>query len=693
MNPFWQNKKIVIYIALAHHTKFLLPVAERLRKKGARILYIVGQAERSQEMTAIREGLDYTHVFDYLTQKDEEDISQNYLLQRNHFAKALCRDFALATSPLTVMDKTLYAAAKEYAGFRNLLEKEKPDLCFALHELNRWGKMLAFWSKKFGIPYISLQEGLGYNLDFGYTGQVQYSTLALVWGERIKKKLAGYDAPAERIIPVGNTHLATEILRQKKKGIRKLKREELKCTENFVVLLFLSSILPRPHSLMDLFSSMAKNNQIFPIVKFHPAAKVPDIQEWTKAFPAHCQKNIRFIHGEEDTYDLISVSDLCVLAQTSTTGLEAIAFGKPLVELDMNQTQTAPYSFARQNVAFKMTPEALSKALDQGARFQAATKPLLLEKYLKNELSNMDQTLDRIEAIFKKVIQAAGTPLLPLLHPSKKPEKKWSIVVPVCEDADCFLFQLESLARFSENCGSFETILLEPEAPSKKTTTILDSLKGDLIRLVIHQGKSLPQMMNQAGKTAGGEIIIFLSSCLIPQPGWLNALTQGIKKHGRNRLFGGLITDAQGKIIHAGMVVDTNCQPVSAYLHTRTNFPPALKERSFQMVDHFAAMERDLFLQAGGFAENSGDKAFLDLSLTLQKHSQTEHPVIYLPGVHLLSPKPEKIPSDSNAAIHFHGKWTGALWPSESNLYKNDGINQEKLAGERMAAAQSSLTF
>ena len=693
MNHFWKNKKIVVYIALAHHTKFLLPVVEVLKKKGARIIYVVGQAERSQEMTAIEKGLGYTHVFDYVTTEDEKDVDNNYCLQRDHFAKALCRDFSLATSPLTVIDKTLYAAAKEYVGFRNLLAKERPDLCFALHEINRWGKMLAFWSKKQNTPCITFQEGLGYNLDFGYTGQVQYSTLALVWGKRIKKKLASYEAPAQRIIPVGNTHLSREIHRQERKNIRTRKRDELECSKRFAVLLFLSSALPSPDLFLELFSTMSKNRKLTPIVKFHPATKVPGIQKWIEAFPAHCRKGIRFIHVEEDTYDLISASDLCVLAQTSTTGLEALAFGKPLVELDLNSPHAAPYSFADQHVAFKMTPKKLGEALNKGNRFKASMKPVLVEQYLKNELSDMDQTLDLIQDISQKVIQATHTHPPSPLSPVQKPGKKWSIVLPVTHDPDLLLFQLESLATFSENCGSFETILLEPIAPSKKIEAILESLTGDLVRLAVPRDKNLPHMMNLAGQGARGKNLIFLSSRLVPLPGWLKALGRGIQKHGRNKLFGGRITDNQGKIIHAGMVVDTNSQPVSAYIHTRADFPPALKERPFQIVDLLAAMERDLFLKVGGFSENSGGKAFMDLSLTMQRRSCADHPVIYLPKLHLTTPMAETIPTTTDDIIYFSGRWTGALWPSESKLYHNDGVNQEKLAGERMAAARAGLVL
>ncbi|MCA1785147.1 MAG: hypothetical protein LC657_04090, partial [Desulfobacteraceae bacterium] len=128
---FWKNKKIIAYIALAHHTRFITPVMEKLISKGAHIKYIVGQAERSQEITAIKLGLSYAHIFDYITTQDHPAIQENYHTLRRRFAASLKDESFLGIMPVTVTDKTLFAAAAEYIGFKKLVETEKPDLCFA----------------------------------------------------------------------------------------------------------------------------------------------------------------------------------------------------------------------------------------------------------------------------------------------------------------------------------------------------------------------------------------------------------------------------------------------------------------------------------------------------------------------------------------------------------------------------------
>ncbi len=160
MDSFWKDKKIIAYVALKHHTRFIIPVMEKLSALGADTRYVVAQAERSQEITTVELGLNYLHIFDYLSLDDNKDIHANYLRERRVFSQALCKDFALATQVVTVTDKTLYATAQEYIGFRNMIRKEKPDLCFALHELNRWGKTFAFWAKNQCAFYITAR-GVG----------------------------------------------------------------------------------------------------------------------------------------------------------------------------------------------------------------------------------------------------------------------------------------------------------------------------------------------------------------------------------------------------------------------------------------------------------------------------------------------------------------------------------------------------
>ena len=691
MTDFWKNKKILAYIALPHHTRFIIPVMERLESRGATIKYIVGQAERSQEITAIELGLKYSHIFDYVRDKDHKQISQNYHLLRKTFAGSLKNDFFLGLLPVTVTDKTLFSTATEYVGFKNLLQKEKPDLCFALHELNRWGKMFAFWAKKENRPFISLQEGLTYNLDFVYSGHAQYSTLNLVWGERVKKKMVSFEAPESKILPVGNTHLAKEITFQKNNKIRETKRKEYCISDHFVTLLILSSILPKPELFTPIFKTVSGSTGQTIFVKFHPACRKPQLNNWIESIKAQFKDNIRFIHTQEDTYNLISMADVCVLGQRSTTGLESIALGTPLVKLDFAYTPNAPYSFVDQGVAVKMSAEQLSDALSKKTDFSQFMNDEKQEKFLKNELIEPIHAIKSVCHIFKKTIQANTSPNISLGKPRQKPDKEWSIIIQVPDKHDIFLSQLEAVSFNSEDAGDYEIILLEPEKKSKGIIRVLDSLTGDLQRIPIPEDKSSISLMNNAAHLARGENLLFLEKNLAPLKGWLDCLNNAFLKYGKNKLFGAQICDNNGRIANAGMVVDHNNSPVSAYQHLNTNFSGVLKERSFQMVDHFVAIKKNLFFKTGGFTPDAGKYLFLDICLKACQSTNDPNTIVYLPKLKMIfldHLNPKKNPDDS---IYFYGKWNGCLWESGKKLHQEDGISSKDIAHAKITSAMEAI--
>ncbi|MBW1796470.1 MAG: hypothetical protein JRJ38_18975 [Deltaproteobacteria bacterium] len=286
------RKKIVAYIALRHHTRFIVPIMENLVGKGADVMYVVGQGEDSQEITAIDMGLKYTHVFDYVDDSDMDDVLKNYRIQQDSIGAALKRDFVLAIRGVTIIDRSLWSSAKEYVGFRNLFRQEKPDLCIALHEMNRWGKMFGFWAKKHHLPYLTLQEGLYYGWGFGLVGHVQYSTLDLVWGEMTRKKLCNFEAPTDRAIPVGNTHLAEEIRQLQEGNIRKEKRREYKCDQAVVVLLLISTTPPPLTEMIPFFDLFARRKDIRLFIKWHPVARKPVIDQWIESIPERIRKRV-----------------------------------------------------------------------------------------------------------------------------------------------------------------------------------------------------------------------------------------------------------------------------------------------------------------------------------------------------------------------------------------------------------------
>ena len=676
MDNFWKNRKVIFFIALKHHTRFLVPLGKYLNNRGAKVLYVIAQGENPQELTAKEFGLAYKHVFDYITSEDKNAIFENYTRQRDYFSEAIREDPTLAIREVTIIDRTLLATAKEYVGFRNLIRREKPDLCFALHELNRWGKILGFWAKKFNVGYITLQEGLNYDFAFTYTGHVQYSTFNLVWGKRVQKKLSEFEAPADRIIPVGNTHLSDEIERLERENAREKKRKQYHCINKYVVLLFLPPHPPEPEKYLTIFEHFKKNPGKKIVLKWHPTARKPRIAEWLKRIPREIRKHILSFHGEESPYELMAMSDLCVLTEPSTTGLEAIAMGKPLVKLKFSSVPKMPYSFVEKGVAIPFTPQDFAKALEDNFDFEAALDRKTVENYLKEELVDTKGCVERIISIAQDMIKAREAALPQPLKIKQATSSDWSIIFPVLNDPAVFLTQLEGIVKNSEGQGTYEVLLLEKENLSKEVLNILDNLSGDVKRIPWKENESLYVAMNRAAEEAQGKMLLFANFAFAPAENWLKGISRGVERYGRENIYGGRIANHFGSIVHAGVILNANNSPVSAYKHLDLNFPLALKERSFKLLDKFIALERDFFCQLGGLREKCGKYSFMDLCLRAQKLTGKSEASIYLPDVLLVMLAELETEPGLQEAISFYCKWHGVLWENEDALYTADNITR-----------------
>lgn len=691
MKNFWKNKRVVAYIALKHHTRFITPVMDAIAQKGADVEYLVAQAERSQEITAIDSGIPYRHIFDFLTPSDHQEIHDNYMALRETFARAMVKDRVFNLQMLTVLDKTLFATAQEYVGFKNYLETHDVDLCIALHELNRWGKTFSFHAKRYNTPFLTFQEGLYTTAtayySFTMTGHAQYSTLNLVWGKSTKEWLTEYEAPKEKIISAGNTHIIDEIGKAQKNNTRAVKRKHFNCDNQLVVLL-LSSIFIKPlGELLPLLEIFKKHSHLKLFIKFHPGTLKITVEKWVASVPEEIKKQIHFIHSEEDTYALMAMSDLCLLTEGSTTGLEALAFGKPIVELDLPSPNQYDFSLAQEKAALKMTPQALEKILAEKKDISALIDTDAVNRYMTNELHDTDNAIPNVLSLMQSTIQANQSyDPAPLQSENAGTAMDWSIILPVTEDPETFLTILEAISLHSDD-ALFELFIIRPDHTSQLIQQILDSLEGDVTVLQTTDTSNLNTILNQASAMACGRHLIFFDSYIAPKKGWLSSLKDTIPRYNSHTIFGGKVVSRFNNIIHAGMVVDANNCPVSAYVHLDKNFQKACIERSFQMIHHFAVVEKQFFRDLGGFDPEAGRYRFMDLSLRARKKQPGGEPVIYLPKVELVAAQGYTQPDADTDSVFFYSKWHGALWESEEALYQSDGITALQLNAARMTRA------
>ncbi|MFH1155871.1 MAG: hypothetical protein V1793_18835, partial [Pseudomonadota bacterium] len=495
-----------------------------------------------------------------------------------------------------------------------------------------------------------------------------------------------FEAPESRIIPVGNTHLADELQRQKAKGIREARRRFYKVSDAVAVLLVLPPGLPSVPSLMPLMTA-ATSGGIRLFIKFHPVMQSLSIDQWTTQIPEVCRQGIVFIHGQETVYNLIALCDLCVLTQPTTTGLEALYMGKPLVQLDLPVAHVLPYSFTEKKVAVSMTPEALARALTENQDMTAMVDPKAIRTYLDNELSGTGDAIARVMGIAEALVRASRRTSPPPLEQNGIPGMEWSIILPVSIDPGICLRQLEAIALASENQGSYEVILLQNEPLPEAVTRILETLRGDVVLILKEPGENLPAMMTRAARVSGGKNLIFLHKNLAPAADWLYTLKKGRDSFGEDALLGARVLDGRGTIIHAGVVVDENHTPVSAYKSLDRDFSPALKERPFQLLDHVLCIHRDLFFRLGGFEPETGGYAFMDMCLRAGMLTRQNNRAMYLPDLVLTRLGTENRELNPDHAIAFFGRWHASLWPSRDSLHSQDGVSESDLCTGQLTSA------
>jgi len=428
------------------------------------------------------------------------------------------------------------------------------------------------------------------------------------------------------------------------------------------------------------------------IIKFHPITTKLIIDKWIDAINVTGKENILFVHGEERTYDLMAMSDLFVISEPSTTGIETLAYGKPLVQLKLSLPDTYPYRFVEDKAALHLTPVELVEKLKSETDFSTLMDKEGVEYFIGQELTDTSGAADRIIDIMTKSIEAREPESFHFNFDKSNSHNAvdWSIILPISNNPEFLISVLESISRFSEGKWVFEVILIEEEEQDPTIIEILDTLEGDVKRVSIPRTIGLSEQFNIGATNAAGERLIFLNKDITVTQNWLGSLEQAFRVHPTGTIFGAKVINRHNNIVHAGVIIDANNSPVSAYKHLDNKFPHVLKKRSFQMVNHFVCIDRDQFKTINGFHNRAGRYAFYDISLKVTE-SLIDSRIIYLPKIELvkLDDRPEE--TNYNESIFFHSRWHDQLWESEEAFYKKDGVSKLQLDAARMTRAMGAV--
>ena len=174
---------------------------EALTAQGMATHYFTAAAEGAFEITLNQAKLPYRHIYDYANEDTSARANAGFRTLRGQFQQTMLESPALQVVPVVIQDKTMRAAVDNFYCLDQMLRQERPDVLFALHELNPWGKMLGYLSHVHRIPYFTLQEGLYYSHVFYHRFHTDYSTACMVWAKRANRRSSKPAVARTKFIP------------------------------------------------------------------------------------------------------------------------------------------------------------------------------------------------------------------------------------------------------------------------------------------------------------------------------------------------------------------------------------------------------------------------------------------------------------------------------------------------------------
>jgi GT2 family glycosyltransferase len=677
MNIF-TGKKALCFIALPHHNRFLVPIMEGLKGQGMEIVYFTAAAEGAFEITLNQAGLPYRHLFDYADAETTERTNAAFRELRPVLQGKILNNRVLQAVPVVIQDKVNRGVVENYFCTDRMLKIEKPDLLFALHELNPWGKILGHLSHVHRIPYFTLQEGLYYADLHYYRFHTDYSTACVVWGEECREILMKAGCGDDKIFPLGNTHIWDAKKEFTEPTMMQATRKTLGIAPGKKVILFLMS-----HSHYRRFEAqpflrwMKERGDVVAVFKWHPVTNKEIVDQALSGLQG--QPSIINVH-DVDTYALIGLSDVCVTVGNSTTGLEALVFGKPLVEVRLPDQ---PYSYSQLGVA-----DQAFGFEDLGAKIETLllhglpeTTAANVERYLAHNFSYRDnRTMERIvELAGKSLMARAEEQRAPLQAPSQF-NVPCTIVLPVDNQAPQAL-----LATLNGICTNLPPELYEVVIVNCASGTDIDhvlaSLGGDVNILTGDSSWSYSSACNLAVTAARGKYLAFLKPGLVPEPGWLEGLLEVAEENDETGVVGGQVLSRNGMLWHIGVAFDVNQSPFSIYRFMPREFSGALKQREFDAVEFPFLVSCERFCRAGGFNPALRNRfEDVDFCLSMREAGLKIH---YTPRSAVSRQLPSWAPSaeqEQSNCIHFYSKWTGRLWQNDGEYLRQDGLTHEVLS-------------
>jgi hypothetical protein len=680
-----KGKKIACFVALAHHTRFLLPITEAAKRYGANTLFFLTMSDYPFERDLFKKKIDYKYLNGYTNDEIRKKIEGSFNTFLDQWAKKLFQWDGFRQWPLLEQERMMSNCFEEYFCLEEFINREKPDIFIALHERNRWGKLIGHLSYKYGIPYITLQEGDYHEDRLSFSAHNEYSIVNLLWGEATKNMLVKHKCPSDKIILVGNTHLdnAKKMYSDPIK-IKQIK-DELNIPHNKKILLFLVDL--EWGAVMDgwVWESFLKGlpDDVVAVFKWHPNI--------VRGTYLKIEKNIKEIAPSAivlytyDPYALLGIADYCVTLGKTTLALEAVAFGKPLFAIP-SRDGTKDY-YVQMGVAQSVSPSGnwanlystIEKGIPDGIKRN--TDEYLRQSFYRLDGKAVDRALEVISYILEcrqdkeksKEQRAKSKDSMPsALCPMQR--GRVSFIIPSGSNVEALLSTLTSLSQ-NVKYPDWEVVIVINDENMKE---MLSGISGD-VKIVESQGEILSFLYNKGAEAASGEYFIFM------KPGIVYFKDEGFFDAMKNGVAGISIRNPDMTPYCLGIGFDFNFTPYFRRAENKENssqLPVASSQDSMTpdaVGGGLIGMHRDIFESIGGFDEGIANHLIeADICLSAKDKGYS---VKYLPDClgfvyrETFGQRAEGIEQSEDewkTRIGFFAKWWGKL-PKDDDYIKFAG--------------------
>lgn len=506
-----RGKKVACFVALPHHTRFMLPVAQEIRKRGGQVVFFLSLGDYPFELDLLKKGQQYRFLTDYLDEKTEKNIEQTLAGFLDEWQKNCFRWDGLRQWPLYEQNRHIEAVILEYFCVQRFIEEEQPDLFLALHERNRWGKIIGHQAAAHGIPYVTFQEGDYHESRLSFSAHTEYSTVDILWGAATRETLMQHHASEDKMVLVGNTHLDEAIPLNRDNALKRKLRKEFDIPSGKKILLVLVdlewSIMIDARVWQPFFENLPSD--VFVIFKWHPNAVLSTYEKARDAIKSISPETV--VVYTYNSYHLLALTDYCVTLGKTTLALESLVYGKPLFATP-TRDGTKDY-YLNIGVAQSVWPfgnwAALHETMKNGIPASVVGKA---DEYLKKSFYCLDgQATHRAVDVLACVVDGhCSLPPSPLKARNAQVPGRVSFILPSGSDTEALLATLQSLA---ENVAlpDWETIIVISDDAGKE---LVDSLSGDVV-VASCPDERISTLFNVGAAQASGEFLIFLKPGMI----------------------------------------------------------------------------------------------------------------------------------------------------------------------------------